>query len=453
MSIFKACDIRGIYPDELKEKTAYLIGRAVGTLTKRAGGEDIVVGGDIRHSTPALHKSAIQGLIETGLKVYDVGILPTPALYFAKDYLHTFSCLMVTASHNPPQFNGFKFMIDVHPPTSQDVQSLRRIIEEANFVNGQGAQERVDSIIEEYQSFILSFANHTKKFKIVVDAAGGCMSQIAPEILSKLGQEVIPLFCQINPALSFRHPNPCVIGALRSLQERVLQEGADLGIGFDADGDRVVFVDEKGQIAPPDKIIVIFSRWLLQHNPGGKIVYDIKCSQIVPEMIKKYGGIPIMERSGHAFLKRRLIEEAALFAGELSGHLFFGDIQRDDSLIGVLRLLQILSEEDQPLSTLLDEIPHYITTPDIRIHWDGELEEVITCLTHSLSKRQIPFVTIDGVRAEFDGGWALARPSVTEPLITLRFEAKDEQALKGIVQEFLCDIPELKEAVECQLKL
>jgi phosphomannomutase/phosphoglucomutase len=446
MSVFKPCDIRGRVGTELTEDVAETIAKAFGTALARRGMETVLVGGDLRPSTSSLKEAAIRGLISTGRYVLHLGTIPTPAFYFAKEVLDADAGLMVTGSHNPPSDNGLKIAMGSLPITEEELSEIRDIAYSGEFTVGKGRIKDVDCL-KGYKEFMVRRFGPPRRrgMKIVVDAGNGSYWDIAPDVFGCLGYEVVGLFCEPDGRFPNRGPNPASPENLVHLQRKVIEEGADMGVAFDGDGDRVAFVDDRGRIVENDKAIAIFIRRLLgKAGPGAKVVYDIKCSSIVPEEVLRLGGKPIMERSGHAFIKRRMITEGAIMAGEISGHFFFGDIGRDDGLFSSLLMADILSESGRKLSELADEIKLYPITPDIRIPSSPEetrrmMEEV----KKRFSDRDIS--TIDGIRVQFEDGWALIRPSVTEPLITMRFEARTEERLEEIKRMFLSWIKSSRE--------
>ncbi|MHB1354771.1 MAG: phosphomannomutase/phosphoglucomutase [Anaerolineae bacterium] len=427
MSIYKACDIRGVYGTELDAGTALALGRAVGTRFK---GRLVAVGGDLRPSTPVLRDSLIQGLLRSGANVVNLGLVPTPVFYFGKDECQAQAGIMVTASHNPTQYNGFKVILGDLPVLPEDLQALAREIEAERFSSGQGSYHQ-QTVNDAYVESIESAFQGLSKRRIVVDAGNGSFWQLAPRILSELGQEVVPLFCTPDGNFPNRNPNPSSSESLGTLQALVRSQHADLGIAFDGDGDRVVFVDDTAQVLPADRILVLFIRSLLRKNLGARVVYDLKSSSIVADEVKAAGGSAIMERSGHAFIKRRLMTEGALLGGEVSGHYFFGALNRDDALYATLLLLQVLDELHLKLSEAIATIPAYPITPDIRLACSPEkANKIIAQVVEAFSS--YPLDRTDGVRVLFPTGWVLVRVSVTEPLITLRFEARTENELSDL---------------------
>ncbi len=435
MSIFKACDIRGVYGKELNDTISFSIGKAVGTLMN---GKTIVVGGDLRPSTEGLKTSLIDGLIHSGCNVIDIDIVPTPAFYFAVNFLSADGGIQVTGSHNPPQDNGMKVLLGKNPVRPQDIIKIKEIVEGGSFSQGNGKISQA-KILDDYKQFIKRFFKNGN-LRIVVDAGNGCFWQIAPQVLRELGYNVFELFCEPDGRFPNRPPNPAVYKNLKHLQEMVVSSKADFGVAFDGDGDRAIFVDERGKIVPADMAIVIYVRYILSGNPSSPIVYDIKCSQIVKDAIESAGGIPVMEKSGHAFIKTTFLQKQAAFAGEVSGHYFFKEIKGDDGLFATLKMAEIV-QKNGAISRQTENVPEYATTPDIRLPVKNA-EKIL----ERIKKHYPPHMQslLDGVRIQFDDGWALIRKSVTEPLITMRFEAKTFQRLEEIKNEIFSLIPEIK---------
>jgi phosphomannomutase/phosphoglucomutase len=430
MSIFKTCDIRGVYEIDLDEGTAYRLGRAVGV---RLAGNEVVVGGDVRTSTPTLKEALTSGLERSGAHVIDVGEVPTSAFYYAMRELGARGGVMVTASHNPARYNGFKMMLGELPVEPQDLQDLAREMERDDLPEEPGSR-RVENILPRYMDSLCdAFAGQASRY-VVVDAGNGSMWQVAPEVLRRLGHRVEAIHCTPDGTFAGRDPNPAVPAHIQELRRAVLEAGAELGAAYDGDGDRVIFVDDRGRVQPADRLLVLMIRHLLRHCPGAGVVYDLKSSAVVPEAVAAAGGRPLMERSGHAFIKRRMLAEDAALAGEVSGHYFYREVGGDDALYATLLLLRVLDETGASLSQAMDTVPAYPGTPDLRIPCPAgtarrALDELLSAFAHR------PVDTLDGVRVRFDEGWALARISVTEPLITLRFEAHSHEALREIVAE------------------
>ena len=444
MSIYKACDIRGVYGSELTDEIFYKIGRALGTLL---GAKLVIVGGDVRPSTPVLMSALMQGLAESGSVILDIGIVPTPVFYFAKQHLAADAGVMVTASHNPPEFNGLKLAIGTLPITEEVLDIVHRLAESENFDSGSGSIQTTD-IVPSYKSFIQSVvpATEMQSFKVVIDCGNGCYSGLAPDVFKSFGYRIEELFCTPDGTFPNRSPNSALPESLVALGQYVRDSGAKLGVAFDGDGDRVAFVDDRGRSLISDKAIVILAKHILTNNPSGKVVYDLKCSSVVPEAVTECGGVPIPERSGHTFIKTRMITEDAVFGGEISGHFFYRELHGgDDGLYSALMMANILETTGCSLSDLADSIPEYATTPDIRIPFHGNREHIVSQIASMFPSESIS--TLDGVKITFQGGWALARPSVTEPAVTFRFEAESGERLSEIIGEFLKPIPEFIEPV------
>lgn len=428
MSIFKACDIRGKYGTQLTEDIAFKIGRAAGTMCK---GKDFVVGGDLRPSTLKLKPELIKGLTNSGSNVIDIEIVPTPVFYFALKSLSKECGIQVTGSHNPVSDNGMKLVLGEKTITPEQIKKIQSLVESEEFSQGNGSVI-TKGVISDYKEYIKKFFKGGC-LKIVVDAGNGCYWKIAPEVLSELGYDVVKLFCQPDGTFPNRSPNPAVYENITQLQKMVVESKADFGVAYDGDGDRAIFVDEKGNIIPADIAIVIFIRDILSEKTKSCVVFDIKCSQVVVDEIKRFNGIPLMEKSGHAFIKKRFLENCCVFAGEISGHYFFKEIQGDDGLFATLKMAEIVQKRGK-LSEQTNSIKKYPVTPDIRIPVK-EPEKIIEKIINHYPPEMLN--TLDGVRVQFEDGWALIRKSVTEPVITMRFEGKTQKILEKIKKEIL----------------
>lgn len=441
MSIYKACDIRGIFGRELDEHTAYLIGRAVGSIMN---GQTLAVGGDVRISTPALKSELIRGILESGTSVADLGLIPTPALYFALHHLDVAGGITVTASHNPPQYNGFKLMFGSTPVDSAYIQMLAKKVDEQVFADGQG-QLTYEDILIPYEQHMLEFHAHGKG-KVVIDCGNGSMSLLAPSVFRRLGYDVVPLYCDFDGSFPNRDPNPAVYEHLTDLCRTVIDNRADFGIAFDGDGDRVVFVDDKGNVAKTEQSFVLFINYYLKGKPSS-VVYDLKSSSIIKNAVLDMGGTPIMERSGHAFIKKRFLENGSVLGGEISGHFFFKELGYDDGLHAALIMARIIQESGVSLSELVSRIPKSLITPDIRVfctyteqdHWLDQVRKQGEKLG-----RSVQLTEIDGVRLEFSDGWLLVRKSVTEESITIRIEADSKSSMRRIKKDLQQILPQVR---------
>jgi phosphomannomutase/phosphoglucomutase len=433
VSIYKECDVRGIYGQDLDDETAYLIGRAVGTHLSVLS---IVVGGDARRSTPALTKQLIEGLHHSGAHVIDLGLVPTPLMYFAKKVLKSAGGIMITASHNPAEYNGFKIMFGRWPVQPQDLKNLKEKIEKKDFIEKIGTIKTY-SIEKEYSDFILPRVKPQRKLKVVLDAGNGALSKLAPQLFREAGHEVIELYCTFDGNFPNRNPNPAVYTNLTALQRRVVSEEADFGVAFDGDGDRVVFVDNRGRYCESERSFVVLIGEYLK-NRTSSVVYDGKSSSIVKNCITKLGSQPIIERSGHAFIKKAFLENNSELAGEISGHFFFKELGFDDALYAALIMSKILSRKNLSMAEIMDGIEKTIITPDLRIKMD---EDAIADLIEDLSSYEdkYPVSRLDGIRVIFPHGWILVRRSVTEPCITIRLEAKTLKLAKEISRSVFND--------------
>lgn len=434
MRIFHACDIRGIAGTEITNEIAHKIGLAIGV---KLTGQKVVVGGDVRLSTPVLKEIIIKALLQSGCDVIDIGTVATPVFYYALKAAQGTGGVMVTASHNPAPYNGFKLVLGENPVSEADILEIKQLVEENAHVSGNGTLTRLP-VIDKYIADTGALAQKSK-LRVVVDAGNGATAEIAPALFRKLGYDVIELYCQPDGNFPNRSPNPSLAENLQGLGEKVRQSGATLGVAFDGDGDRVAFVDENGRAVDNDDIIVLLARYYLEQAPG-TIIYDAKCSMVAPEEIVKAGGKPIMARAGHTFSKAAFLQEEALFAGEISGHFFFRELGYDDGMFAGLKVCEFVASHGS-LAGLVDQIPNYVLTPDIRITYKGtDKETILDGVAKSLA--QYNPNRIDGVRIEFNDGWGMIRASVTEPLFTLRFEAKSDQRLQEIIEILLSALPE-----------
>jgi len=429
MSIFRAYDIRGIFGKDLTEEIAKDIGKAFGTYV---GGGDLVVGRDCRLSSEALRDAILEGLISTGCNVIDIGMVPTPVLYFSIIHYKRDGGIMITGSHNAPEYNGFKLSKGFETLYGEEIQELRRIMESEKYKKGKGRVTKQETI-DDYVRFVKERIRLEKKLKVVIDAGNGMGGPTALRIFQDLGCEVFPLYCEPDGSFPNHHPDPTVDKFLEDLIEKVREENADLGIAYDGDADRAGFVDDKGNIIRGDRALMLFSREILERQKA-KIILEVKCSQALIEDIKEHGGIPIMYRTGHSFIKKKMKEENALLAGEMSGHFFFKDnyYGYDDAIFAGLRMAQILSNSEKRLSEIISEIPSYESTPEIRIPCpDDEKFKIVEQITQKF-KEDYSVITVDGARIHFDNGWGLVRASNTEPALILRFEAKTRERLAEI---------------------
>jgi phosphomannomutase/phosphoglucomutase len=437
--IFKAYDIRGIVATELTPSTTKLIGQAIGSLAIRQQIKAIVVGYDGRLTSPMLAKNLIEGILSTGCDVYEIGQVSTPMVYFANYHLKTYSGVMITGSHNPPEYNGLKMVLGGDTLSGETIQNLLRLIEADNFTSGSGTYYS-DDITEAYLQEITSTIKLSRKLSIVVDAGNGVAGKIAPMLFRRMDCSVLGMFCKVDGNFPNHHPDPSKLENLTDLVHALKVTDAEIGLAFDGDGDRLGVVTKNGNIIFPDRQMMLFAADILSKNPNAKIIYDVKSSRLLAEWIKDNGGQPIMCRTGHSFVKAKIKETGALLAGEMSGHIFFNDrwYGCDDGIYAGARLLEILSQVDNP-SELLNALPNCISTPEINIDTEieGRQHEIIAELqkTAKFTDAQ-EIITIDGLRIEYADGFGLVRASNTTPVLVLRFEANTPVGLKRIQDEF-----------------
>lgn len=436
MSIYKDCDIRGIYGDELKEADAYEIGRAVGSILHK---KRVLICGDARFSTESLKEKLAEGILASGADIIDIGMDPTPVFYFAKTILKADGGVMVTASHNPWQYNGFKIVLGDRPIRTEDIREIERRVREKDYMSGSGTLKTLD-MEQEYMEFLQNKIGRGNK-KVVVDAGGGVTGRLAPMLFHKMGYNVVGLFCEFDGKFTNRDPNPAVYSHLVKLQEAVVKNCADFGVAFDGDGDRAVFVDEKGDIVTSERSMCLFMKDIANPN-GNSIVYDLKSSSVIKKLAEQSGIEPIMERSGHAFIKKTFLEHGSALAGEISGHFFFRELGYDDGIYAALKMGEILSKNNKKMSEMIADIPMTIITPDIRIKWSYEEQDALVSHVKEMGK-VYDLTLIDGVRVEFGFGWLLLRKSVTEEGVTLRIEADTEEQMNEITGILLKYVPEL----------
>lgn len=444
MNIFQACDIRGVAGRDLTDVMARRIALAVGV---KLTGQKVVVGGDIRLSTPSLQCIMLEGLAESGCQVIDIGTVATPVFYYALKAAGATGGVMVTASHNPAQYNGFKLVLGPQPVSEAEVAQIGQMVAINARTQSQGSVTQ-QPVIADYIEHTASKARQGK-LKVVIDAGNGATAAIAPKLFQRLGYEVIEINCIPDGRFPNHPPNPALAENLTALGEAVRASGAALGIGFDGDGDRVGFVDETGRAIDNDDIMVLIARSYLAREKG-TIIYDAKCSMVVPEEVTRAGGRAVMARAGHTFSKAAFLRENALFAGEISGHFFFRELGYDDGMFSGLKVCELVADHGS-LAAQVDSIPNYLLTPDIRVPYSGTDKAAVLSQVADKLGEHTPNL-IDGVRIEFDDGWGMIRASVTEPLFTLRFEAKTPGRLKEITAILLSALPpEVREAVIARL--
>ncbi|MDP6727974.1 MAG: phosphomannomutase/phosphoglucomutase [Gammaproteobacteria bacterium] len=437
--MFKAYDIRGIVENELTPEVVKLIGLAIGSESIAKGERGIVVGRDGRLTGEILSQSLILGLIESGCHVVDIGMVPTPLVYFATYTKGATSGVMITGSHNPPEYNGLKIMIAGETLTAERIEALYTRIMEEDFSYGAGSSISMN-IVQDYIDKIKSDIKLTKKLNIVVDCGNGVAGDIAPKLFESLGANVTKLFCLVDGRFPNHHPDPSKPENLNDLINEVLDTGADLGLAFDGDGDRLGLIDNKGKVIWADRQMILYARDVISRNSGAKIIYDVKCSSLLPQDISKHGGESIMSRTGHSFIKNKIKETGAELGGEMSGHIFFNErwYGFDDALYTGARLLEIISKNDDSCAEIFAKLPDRVNTPEINIHFNkhGEQHDAISKLSKDIDFPGSKINTIDGIRVDYENCWGLVRASNTTPCLVLRFEANDKDMLKNIKAKF-----------------
>ena len=432
-SVFREYDIRGLAEKDFDKEFALLLGKVHGTIISEKGGERVTVGRDCRATSDAYAEAVIAGLASTGLQVYDVGVCPTPLLYFSLFHLDVDGGIQVTASHNPSEYNGFKLCVGKETLYGQQIQDVRAKMERNEFKQKAGGKVERYEIVPPYHRHLLQDVPRlARPLKVVVDAGSGVGGPVAPPIFRELGCTVWEIACTPDGRFPIHHPDPTVPENLAMLIEKVRHEKADLGIAYDGDADRIGAVDEQGNILWGDELLVLFARDVLQRNPHAVIISEVKCSQRLYDDIAKNGGKAIMWKAGHSLLKAKMKETHALLAGEMSGHMFFKEryFGYDDAIYASLRLLEILAKSSQPLSGLLADLPKSVSTPEIRVDCPDEKKFAIAEKAKEYFRKHYDIIDVDGVRVQFPEGWGLIRASNTQPALVLRFEAKSDEKLK-----------------------
>jgi len=423
----------------------YFIGKAFGSYVKRKNINEVCVGGDNRLTTPEIKEKLVKGLIESGINVIDIGIVPTPLLYFSVHFYKFGSGIMVTASHNPPEFNGFKMVLKEGSLYGKEIQKIADMIEKEDFEKGVGEFERKE-VIDDYIKFMEERFKFNKKFKVGIDTGNGTAGPLIEKLFRKLGIEFVGLYLESDGNFPNHLPDPVIPENLRDLIDIVKKYNLDCGFGFDGDGDRLGVVDEKGNILWGDQLLIVYSREVLKERKGEKIIFDVKCSRALEEEIEKMGGIPLMWKTGHSLIENKLHEEKAPIAGELSGHLYFADeyFGYDDAIYSSLRLLRIMDKEGKKLSKFFTDVKKYYSTPEIRIEVkDDNKFEIVEKVKNYFSKKY-KINDIDGVKVYYPNGWALLRASNTQPALVVRIEGETEEELEKIKEEFMEVIEKFK---------
>ncbi len=444
--VFREYDIRGVVEEDFDDDFVIDLGRAYGTMLLRAGKRRVTVGRDCRLSSDRLFHLLLEGLLPSGIDAIDIGVVPTPLLYFSVLQWKMDGGVMITGSHNAAEYNGFKLGIGPSTIFGDQIQEARRIIERREFADSsRHGTVTARPILPEYADFIRQAFNFKRRFKIVVDGGNGCGGAVAVPLMRELGLEVAGLFIDMDGRFPNHHPDPTVEANMQQLIAAVREQGALLGIAYDGDADRIGAVSERGKIVWGDELMVLFSRAILKEQPGAVIIGDVKCSQRMYDDIRARGGQPIMWKTGHSLIKSKLKQEHAALAGEMSGHMFFADryLGFDDAIYASFRLLEIIDREGTGVAELLSDLPPSYATPEIRVDCPDESKFQVVNKLADYFRSRYPVIEIDGVRVNFDSGWGLVRASNTQPALVLRFEAKDQQALDEIRQLFESRLKEL----------
>ncbi|OGP61638.1 MAG: phosphomannomutase [Deltaproteobacteria bacterium RBG_13_49_15] len=442
--IFREYDIRGIAGKDFTEEDVALIGKGVGTYLRQRGRTKLTVGRDCRLTSDAYAARIIEGLRSTGCDVTDIGICPTPVFYFSIKHLDKEGGVMVTASHNPPDHNGFKLCIDSDSIFGKEIKKILGIIEGGAFTRGEGTLAGAE-IIGPYKDFVIKNISIPRPLKVGVDAGNGTGGVVAVPIMKALKCEVYDLYCDMDGTFPNHEADPTVAGNVKDLIALVREKHLDVGIAYDGDSDRIGVIDETGKIIYGDKLIIIFSREILSRKPGATILSEVKCSKTLYDDIAKHGGRGIMWKTGHSLIKQKMKEEKAELAGEMSGHMFFKDryFGYDDAIYASCRLLEILSKTGKTVSQLLADVPNTFTTPEIRIECPEHLKFAVVERVTEHFRKKYDVIDIDGVRVLFDDGWGLVRASNTQSVLVLRYEAATEkrlQEIRELIESALSDI-------------
>jgi phosphomannomutase/phosphoglucomutase len=429
-TIFREYDIRGIADDELPSDGIEQLGKAIGTHIGRSAGRKINVGRDVRLSSKRLRDAIVKGLMSAGCEVTDVGEVPTPLLYYSVQHMGCDGGVMITGSHNPAEYNGFKIVMGAGTIHGSEIQELRRKIEEGDLDSADGTVREYD-IATPYVDEIASQFQFSRRVKVVVDAGNGAGGPTMQRLLERLNVDATELFFEMDGRFPNHHPDPTVEKNLEDLKRVVGERGAELGIAFDGDADRIGAVDEKGNVVWGDSLLLIYAREILTRKPGATFIGEVKCSQIMYDEIEKLGGRPVMYKTGHSLIKAKMKEEHAELAGEMSGHMFFKDryFGFDDALYAACRLIEIVANSGEPLSSQTRDLPPTVVTPEIRVDTEDEVKFEVVSRVREHFRLTHPVVDVDGARVLFPEGWGLVRASNTQPVLVMRFEARTQAQL------------------------
>lgn len=432
-NIFREYDIRGLVDQEIVDEDVITLGRAIGAYMEARGIKRLTLGRDCRLSSDRYRDLMVEGLAASGRQVVDVGTCPTPLLYYSVWHYEAQGGVMITASHNPPQYNGFKMLAGKSTIHGEEIQKIRRIIDSGDFIKGKGEVVR-EEIVGPYMDYVAGAIKLEGPLKWAVDAGNGTAGPVALPLMKRLGIEVIPLYCEMDGRFPNHEPDPTVLDNLKDLSQTVTQQGLRAGVAYDGDSDRVGTVDEHGRPIWGDMLLAIFARSILRESPGGTFIGEVKCSKNLYDDIRKHGGKPVMWKAGHSLIKQKMAETGALLAGEMSGHMFFKHrwFGFDDAIYASLRLAELLSADPRPLSTWLADLPPVVSTPEIRVDTPDDIKFQVVKKVKAAFDGKYEVVDVDGVRVTFPDGWGLVRASNTQPALVLRFEAENQERLEEI---------------------
>lgn len=446
--IFRQYDIRGVADRDLTSETVELLGRAFGTYVKRHGSNEVVVGRDSRLSSPRLRDDLVRGLVAAGCRVVDIGLVVTPVVYFSRILFGIDGAVMITGSHNPPDENGFKISRGAGTIHGEEIQELRRIMEQGDFASGAGSVEERDAVTAYLAMLREKIKLGPRRLKVAVDCGNGTAGLLAEKVLQGWGVECVPLYCDIDPSFPHHQPDPVKSKNLQDLRRVVLETGADLGVGYDGDADRIGVVDEQGNVIWGDKLMCLYWREIMPRYAGTPAIIEVKCSQCLEDEVKRLGGQPYYYKTGHSLIKAKMKELGAVFTGEMSGHMFFADEYYgfDDAFYATGRLLRILSHQEAPLSELLADLQCYYSTAETRVPCsDKDKFRVVAELVERFRK-EYDVIDVDGARVMFGDGWGLVRASNTQPVLVARCESRTGEGLQricNIMREALTSFPEV----------
>jgi phosphomannomutase/phosphoglucomutase len=447
-TIFREYDIRGVAETELLSSDVVDLGRGLGTQIQRKSGRSITLGRDCRLSSPRLRDALLEGLVDSGCQVTDIGVVPTPLLYFSAVHLQADGAVMITGSHNPSEFNGFKTVCGPSTLHGETIQEVRHIIERGDFLKGRGSHADMD-VIPAYLDEVAPQFNYGRRVKVVLDAGNGTAGPVVHRLFERLNCEVTELFFEMDGRFPNHHPDPTVPANLKHLQDAVKAQRADLGIAYDGDADRIGAVDENGEVIYGDMLLLIFGREILSRKPGATIIGEVKCSQLLYDELHRLGGNAIMYKTGHSLIKAKMKQQHAELAGEMSGHMFFADryFGYDDALYAACRLIEIVAASGKPLSAQLAGLPKLVSTPEIRVDCPDEVKFQVVAQAAQRFKKTHKVIDVDGARVLFEHGWGLVRASNTQPVLVMRFEAENADWLQKYRAEVEGVLEQAKAAV------